>query len=73
MTQARQVGVLPQEGGTGGLVSFPGQFLSFAKAPGPLSPAPQAGGGYLGFTGTLLAAAACALVCAQCFINVNEP
>lgn len=64
---ARGVGVLPQEGGTGGLVPFPGLFLSLAKAPGPLSPAPEAGGVYLGFTGTLLAAALCPCVCPELY------
>lgn len=58
-----EVCVLPQQGGTGGLVPFPGQFLSLANGPGPLSPAPEAGGVCLDFTGALLAAAVSALVC----------
>lgn len=70
-----EVGVLPQERVTGGLVPFPGQFLSLADGPGPLSPAPEAGGVHLDFTGTLLPAAVSALVCALCwcFMKVNEP
>lgn len=58
-----EVGVLPQEGGTGGSVPFPGQLLSLANGPGPLSPAPEAGGVYLDFTGALPAAAVSAPVC----------
>lgn len=76
MTQAvlaREVDVLPQDGVTGGLVPFPGQFFHLQKILGPSHQPLGFAGVYLDFTGTLLAAAVCALVCAQCFVKVNEP
>lgn len=70
--------VLPQEGGAGGLVPFPGQLWSLTGLLEPLSPVPEAGGAPRVWISLALCLQlrSSALVCVQrcwCFTEVNEP
>lgn len=70
--------VLPREGGTGGLVPFPGQLWSLTGGLRPLSVVPEAGGAPCIWTSLALCLQpqSSALVRARgcwCFTEVKEP